>query len=376
MSEKRRSILRSPYRVGFDEVWDRFGFFGYFAAGTAVILICARFGIPKLWSTMICASIMSAYFIQLVFDRRIRLEQEQSGDNIYYLGLLFTLVSLGVALFSFSVGATSNIIQSFAIVITTTILGIAMRVILNQARPSPDDFEDEARLQLGQSSLQLKSELASTIDRIETVREAAEQSIQRSQSDSTVAFQKALSDATKQFATTLDQISTKTRATDLEMARIAEATTELSEKLQSAADRASSVQQSLLDSTLEVANATKGLAATVGESMVRMEESQRAIADLAAKSASAAETIKTDTNIARESSALAAGSAKEIRAAATELEAAQQKAKEAMKWTARIDEEIGALQSRFAELHAKVSDTVRDGSISAQVRRVLRRWTK
>lgn len=61
----------------------------------------------------------------------------RAGDNLYYLGLLYTLVSLAVSLFEFTptdedIETVTPIITNFGIAIFSTIFGIAGRVVFHQ----------------------------------------------------------------------------------------------------------------------------------------------------------------------------------------------------------------------------------------------------
>lgn len=61
----------------------------------------------------------------------------RAGDNLYYLGLLYTLVSLAVSLFEFTptdenIESVTPIITNFGIAIFSTIFGIAGRVVFHQ----------------------------------------------------------------------------------------------------------------------------------------------------------------------------------------------------------------------------------------------------
>ena len=76
-------------------------------------------------------------------QRRVRPVSEQSrlGDEVYYLGLLYTLTSLCAALISLFLvfggertleGRTNEMIGSFGIALVTTMAGIVMRVNLQR----------------------------------------------------------------------------------------------------------------------------------------------------------------------------------------------------------------------------------------------------
>ena len=66
------------------------------------------------------------------------------GDNLYYLGFLYTLVSLAISLFEFSpndeaIRTITPIITNFGIAIFSTIFGIAFRVFFNLMHKDPEE---------------------------------------------------------------------------------------------------------------------------------------------------------------------------------------------------------------------------------------------
>ena len=73
-----------------------------------------------------------AFFILIVPATRLRLDV--AADNMYYLGFLYTLSSLAVAIY---VDEASKVLANFGVAITCTIIGIAFRVALNQLRVDP-----------------------------------------------------------------------------------------------------------------------------------------------------------------------------------------------------------------------------------------------
>lgn len=69
----------------------------------------------------------------------------RAGDNLYYLGFLYTLVSLAMSLFEFSLidestGKITQIITNFGIAIFSTIFGIFFRVFFNQSEDKESDL--------------------------------------------------------------------------------------------------------------------------------------------------------------------------------------------------------------------------------------------
>ena len=94
---------------------------------------------------------------------------EQTGDNCYYLGFLFTLSSLSSSLINlYSVENDPNfggLLEDFGVAVSSTIAGIAVRVILHQLRTEPaqtnptQSKEEEALSELTESVKQVCDEL-------------------------------------------------------------------------------------------------------------------------------------------------------------------------------------------------------------------------
>lgn len=100
---------------------------------------------------------MVIYAVIAIITKRFRLREDRVGDNIYYLGFLFTLISLAYALYVYNnpggSGGAAEIITNFGIAIFTTIFGLAGRVLFNQMRQDPVEYEREARYSLAEASL-------------------------------------------------------------------------------------------------------------------------------------------------------------------------------------------------------------------------------
>ena len=123
-------------------------FIGFFGMATAKFL-----GASQLLVTLVPVSVLAYYFIQLRAYHQSSVRPERAGDNIYYLGFLFTLSSLGFALYQFGSESDSKagLIGDFAIALITTILGVLGRVWLNQGEKELDEFEKEARFELAEA---------------------------------------------------------------------------------------------------------------------------------------------------------------------------------------------------------------------------------
>lgn len=121
---------------------------------------------------------MFLYSALLFSARFLRLRDDQAGDNLYYLGFLFTLTSLGFSLWQFtSTGATETIIENFGIALSTTIAGVVLRVIFNQMRQDPMEVERTARLELADAARKIRNELDAAAMEFSHFRRSQQQSL-------------------------------------------------------------------------------------------------------------------------------------------------------------------------------------------------------
>lgn len=155
------------------------------AAWTAIVLLLYAWSVRKLTQT--------------------QFEAETTGDNCYYLGFLFTLISLALTLYLLQDTASSdirgvnnaellqNIVSGFGIALTSTIVGIALRVWFFQHRGDQLDTEKASQIEdvdgikafhaaLSESATQLKNFATETIEltaeRDKHIREATDKAVE------------------------------------------------------------------------------------------------------------------------------------------------------------------------------------------------------
>lgn len=155
-----------------ETAWSRAGkhldkiFFAVAALAGALSIILVDLAEGSKWVAVgICVTVMLGYLVAAVALPGLKLRPDQAADNLYYLGLLFTLTSLGVALIRFASSelATAAILRNFGIAIFTTIVGLALRVFVGQFREDPEDLEYEARAALSESVHRMRAELDTSV---------------------------------------------------------------------------------------------------------------------------------------------------------------------------------------------------------------------
>jgi methyl-accepting chemotaxis protein len=164
-------------------------FFCFVALGVAYIVIAKLSGLNAVAVTAVPVLIMLGYAALLAMARLVRLRDDQSGDNLYYMGFLFTLTSLAVSLYRFSSDRAADlIVQNFGIAISSTIAGIALRIFFNQMRRDPVEVEGEARKELAEAARKVRRELDGTVLEFSHFRRATQQSITEAIDEVTTAL--------------------------------------------------------------------------------------------------------------------------------------------------------------------------------------------
>lgn len=151
-------------------------FLAFVVVGCVYIVFSKRIDLHILLVTSMPIVVMLGYAGLSFVAPSLRLRDDQTGDNLYYMGFLFTLTSLGMSLFQFSVeDGAEDIVRNFGIAITSTIAGIALRVFFTQMRRDPVDVERAGRLELAEASRRVRQELDATVIDMNQFRRSAQQ---------------------------------------------------------------------------------------------------------------------------------------------------------------------------------------------------------
>ncbi|MBD9652920.1 methyl-accepting chemotaxis protein [Ensifer sp. ENS09] len=127
--------------------------------GAAIIWVGKLFDIDISVITTIPILLMLAY-LTLNLLPGLRVRSEQAGDNLYYMGFIFTLASLGISLYKFTGEASiEDVVRNFGIAIISTITGIALRIFYNQMRRDPGDIDAAVRIELSEMTRRVRTEL-------------------------------------------------------------------------------------------------------------------------------------------------------------------------------------------------------------------------
>ncbi len=183
----------------------------YCIVGFFAILMSKSIANQYLATAIACILIISyAYFVYKAGSRHL-------GDNIYYLGFIYTLISLTLSLISFSgtTEAIGIIISNFAIALWSTIWGLALRVWFNNQMLDPEDVERNTLVRLNDTANDLAGVLANTVadyrlyaQNIKDARDEAEDMFANSLKNISDNITNVLEDTLSEYKDTLDEVKT------------------------------------------------------------------------------------------------------------------------------------------------------------------------
>lgn len=279
-------------------------------------------GAHQGWVTAFPSAILTAYFAYVWRTKRYQLRGDRAGDSVYYLGFLYTLLSLGISLFQFVFAGMGprEIVGNLGIALTTTILGLAGRVVLTQLREDPVEIEESARMALAEAAAQVRAELVQMVEDVNTFRRTTVQSIVEGSEEISRETSKALSENVTAFTSSaravidrieevfadfgdnakrLNKASAKTvDALEKLIARveaIEAPQTLISEKFDPLADRIGDVIQTFNARTEEQRHAVDRLRILVEETTAKADASLAGMATVVQTVAKAMESISEET---------------------------------------------------------------------------------
>ena len=165
-------------------------------------------------------ALMSIYVFFVTIVPATKLRTDVAADNVYYLGFLYTLTSLAVAL---SFDDPNTILANFGVAIVSTLIGIAARVGLNQLRVDPTDIEEASRLELADATRKVRAELHETVRQLTDFRNVSLQvltegyeEVQKNVENISSNVLKSVEDLVEQSAEPLTELVAKAKSANEE----------------------------------------------------------------------------------------------------------------------------------------------------------------
>ncbi len=197
----RSDVRFVTYLNRFSERFDKWLFIISFGIGVALILLLKALEVNQFIVTLAPLTVMVVYAVYVFGTKRYQIRADRAGDNLYFLGFLFTLTSLSHSLYLFLIrkGEVEAILGNFGIALSTTILGLGLRVLFNQMREDPVEIENETRIALAGAASKLKAELFDIVRELNSFRRSLQQSLSEGLEEMAKKSNKLLESQARQF---------------------------------------------------------------------------------------------------------------------------------------------------------------------------------
>jgi len=213
MTEDTTGPSRVPRKKNTSSWQDKWLFLIMFAAGGIGMGILWWLDVQQPYVTVWPVGCLFGYALFLGISKRYQIREDRAGDNLYYLGFLYTLVSLGHALWAFKGSEDSaQIIVDFGIALATTIIGVALRVVFNQLREDPVEAERQVRLELNRSVRDLVDDMSRMRMAVTGYTKQVEQAIQEVHFESRRAIEENIRNTTESYKNTVANVDAQIRA--------------------------------------------------------------------------------------------------------------------------------------------------------------------
>jgi hypothetical protein len=205
MSVERNDVYQAMWWLEHQRIF----FFGAFIFGTILILSLKFLGVNSGVISALAVALMLIYAATGVRNK-LKVRLDVLGDNLYYLGFLYTLVSLSYSLYTLGKGTAdiNNLLENFGLAIMTTLAGLALRVFFNQPKADILEYENTIRLSLTEATANFVAEASKIGTDISTLRTVLNQVVQETQ-DAQRISNNALTEAVNDQIGLLDKTSNK-----------------------------------------------------------------------------------------------------------------------------------------------------------------------
>lgn len=200
MTVEKKDVYKAMWWLEHQRIF----FFGAFVAGTLLILTLKSLNVHGGIISLFAVGMMLAYAATGI-KNKLKVRLDVLGDNLYYLGFLYTLVSLSYSLYSLGKGIAdiNNLLENFGLAIMTTLCGLALRVFFNQPKADIAEYENTVRLSLTEATANFVAEASKIGTDISTLRTVLSQVVQETQ-DTQRASNQTLSQAVEDQISLLD----------------------------------------------------------------------------------------------------------------------------------------------------------------------------
>lgn len=262
---------------------DKVVLFLAFAVGILGSLIIKYLNVSSLLPALFSAAIIIAYAVWTFKSESIRLEPEQIGDNAYYLGFVLTLCSLAYTLYEISGHSMESdfiagVISGFGVALSSTIVGVATRVFMQQFRLDLTARDNEARLAINKAMQDFRGELTDSIRSMKNFGTELRQSLEEHHESTAKVHEermkKSMEEVLRGFRTAMDTIVKQGKQANTIMAKHSEETIDSSTS--SMVEVLKNIEKSVELTGRAVSSATENIGKTV---TLRLKENSDALAE-------------------------------------------------------------------------------------------------
>lgn len=165
---------RRTHDVSPRDTLDRTFFLFAFALGVGGGILLKIMGAHAFISAGYAGLILVLYAVAAWLGGRVKIEPEVIGDNCYYLGFLFTLASLSYTLYQMADPSLNGgravdipaVISGFGVALSSTIVGVFLRVFMMQMRPDFVAKDREVRSDINRSFLDFRKNMSGMLSQM------------------------------------------------------------------------------------------------------------------------------------------------------------------------------------------------------------------
>ncbi len=158
-----------------EEQLPRIMFVGTYILGVILIILATIFAQENTLIIILVSIIPMIIYGIYVYSNRKKPNVNTIADSAYFLGFLFTITSISLALYSLTPNENdltkqfNRIIQIFGFALITTIIGLLIKVCVVNLKPDLDDLSENIMENLHESVSLFDDELVNAIERFQEI---------------------------------------------------------------------------------------------------------------------------------------------------------------------------------------------------------------
>ncbi len=158
-----------------EEQLPRIMFVGTYILGVILIFLATIFAQENTLIVLLVSIIPMIIYGIYVYSNRKKPNVNTIADSAYFLGFLFTITSISLALYSLTPNENdltkqfNRIIQIFGFALITTIIGLLIKVCVVNLKPDLDDLSENIMENLHESVSLFDDELVNAIERFQEI---------------------------------------------------------------------------------------------------------------------------------------------------------------------------------------------------------------